>query len=59
MISYTNIIDTFKNIATNHYLLNAVQEPGQIYPKFTSTISIKNYRPSTKNLKIGSSENFH
>ncbi len=37
---------------TDHYLLNAVQEPGQIYPKFTSTISIKNYRPSIKNVKI-------
>ena len=37
---------------TNHYLLNAVQEPGQICPKFTSTISIKNYRSSTKTVKI-------
>ena len=37
---------------TNHYLLNAVQEPGQTYPKFTSTISIKNYRSSTKTVKI-------
>ena len=37
---------------TNHYLLNVVLEPGQIYPKFTSTISIKNYRPSINNVKI-------
>ena len=37
-----------KNIGeTNHYLLKIVQEPGSTYPKFTSTIAIKNY--STKN----------
>ena len=37
---------------TNHYLLNAIQEPGQICPKFTSTISIKNYVSSKKIKKI-------
>ena len=37
---------------TNHYLLNTVQEPGQINPKFTSTVSIKNYASSTKTREI-------
>ena len=33
-----------KNINnTNHYLLQVVQEPGFNFPKFTSTICIKNY----------------
>ena len=37
---------------TNHYLLNATQEPGLNDPKFTSSVSIKNYRKSIKNKKI-------
>ena len=37
---------------TNHYLLNVVQEPGLASPKFTSTVSIKNFKGYEKNKNI-------
>ena len=42
-----------KNInKTNHYLLKIIKEPGLVSPKFTSTVSIKNYKGSKNNKKI-------
>ena len=41
-----------KKDQTNHYLLKAVQEPGLILPRFTSTISIKNFDYKKKNNDI-------
>ena len=37
---------------TIHYLLQTTLEPGFTYPKFTSTISIKNYNSKNDNSKI-------
>lgn len=37
---------------TIHYLLQTTLEPGFTYPKFTSTISIKNYNSKKDNSKI-------
>ena len=40
-----------KTNKTNHYLLKCVIEPGFKKPKFTSTVTIKNFRYSNKNDK--------
>ena len=50
-ISFNGLLIKKKN-NTNHYLLKAVQEPGLVLPRFTTTISIKNFNYKTRNSNI-------
>ena len=50
-ISFNGFL-TIKENNTIHYLLQATLEPGFLHPKFTSTISIKNYNSKKNNSKI-------
>ena len=50
-ISFNGFLIKKKN-NTNHYLLKAVQEPGLVLPRFTTTISIKNFNYKTRNSNI-------
>ena len=50
-VSFNGFLVKKKN-NTNHYLLKAIQEPGLVLPKFTSTISIKNFNFKTRNRNV-------